>query len=71
METNFKIKEAHSGTSITEINKAKRLFAKNVEIGKFSNAENVGIQFSDVNSVIKAEYIDLDDFSKIGEDVIS
>lgn len=70
MMTKFKIKEAHSGNSQEEINKAKELFCENVGSGKFYNAENVGIQFSDVNSVIKAKYINIDDYDIIGEEII-
>lgn len=70
MKTNFQIKKAHSGNSAEDINKAKALFIENVEKGKFSNSENVGIQFSDINSQIKAEYFDMEDYSKIGEEII-
>ena len=66
----FEIKEAHSGTSKQEIREAKCLFKEGVESGKFYDAENVGIVFTDINCIIRARYIDLDDFTVIGEEII-
>jgi hypothetical protein len=70
MKTKFEVKEAHSGTSTKEISKAKRLFYRGVKSGRFYSPDRVGIQFSDINSVIRAEYINLDTLEKIGEEVI-
>ncbi|MFA5300281.1 MAG: hypothetical protein WC389_19000 [Lutibacter sp.] len=70
MKTNYKIKKAHSGTTEKEIAKAKKLFRIGIISGKFYNVENVGIEFSDINNVIKANYIDLDNWKEIGTEII-
>jgi hypothetical protein len=57
---NYIIKQAHSGTSKKEVEKAKRLFRKAVQEGKVFGAitNNIVITFEDVNNIIWANYKD-------------
>ena len=56
---NFNIFEAHSGTSRSEISKVKKAFLKYIETEQVYGeiTELVGIEFSDMNSEIKATFI--------------
>lgn len=56
---NFKICEAHSGTSKSEITKAKKLFLKYWESGQIYGrvTDRVSMEFSDINSEIKVTFM--------------
>jgi hypothetical protein len=71
MKTNYQIQSAHSGTSISEVRKAKRLYNKGVKKGKYCQADKVGIVFSDHNCVIQVRYIDLDTMITMGTERIT
>ena len=68
--TTYKINPAHSGTSESEIRKAKRLFLANVKKGKISYSNNIGLVFSDINNQIKVDFIDLNDMELLGTENI-
>ena len=58
MKTTYQIREAHSGTSSQEIEKAKKLFRQAKKDGKVYGQHDhiVEIVFSDVNNKIKASF---------------
>lgn len=70
MRTKYHIIGAHSTNTEQEIRKAKRLFLENVKSSKFPKCENVQIAFADVNNVITAEYMNINNYSILGKEII-
>lgn len=71
--TTYSISPAHSGTSDTEIAKAKRLYNLKIKSGEFlrSQTGSVLITFTDVNNKIKARYTDNESYTELGEVILN